>query len=61
MESYIFEQLNIPPEGNQEKSLGQLNREYAFGQQAEILNAVKEAIRKYQADNPPPTTEAGHD
>ena len=59
-EAYIFEQIGIPSEGNQDKSLGRLNREYAAGERGVILNAVKEAIRQYKAENSPPP-EAGHD
>lgn len=53
-EGYIFEQIDIPQEGNQDKSLGRLNREYAFGQRGAILEAVKAAIRQYQAEQPTP-------
>ncbi len=60
-EEYIFKHVGIPQEGNQNKSLGQLNREYAYGQQAAILNAVKEAIRQYQAEHPTPSPEVGHE
>lgn len=59
-EKYIFEQIGLPQAGNQNKSLGQLNREYAPGQRAKIVNIVKEAIRKYQTE-PPPSPEAGHE
>lgn len=59
-EEYIFEQINLPQEGNQNKSLGQLNRQYASGQPMAILNAVKEAISLYQAEHPP-TPEANHE
>ncbi len=59
-EEYIFEQMGIPIEGNQSKSLGQLNREYAPGQPMAILDRVKEAIRRYQAKHPPPP-EVDHD
>ena len=54
-EEHLFERIGIPAEGNRDKSLGQLNREYAFGQPAAILNAVKEAIRQYQREQPPVT------
>ena len=54
-EEYLFEHIGIPAEGNRNKSLGQLNREYAFGQPTIILNVVKEAIRQYQREQPPPT------
>lgn len=59
-EEYIFEQIGIPIEGNQSKSLGQLNREYAAGQPMAILDRVKDAIRRYQAEHPPPV-EVNHD
>jgi hypothetical protein len=52
-EAYIFTQIGIPQTDNQNKSLGQLNREYAPGEPAAILNAVKEAVRQYQAEHPP--------
>ena len=52
-EEYIFEQIGIPPGDNMEKSLGQLNREYAPGEPAAILNKVKEAVRQYQTEHPP--------
>jgi hypothetical protein len=53
-EEYIFEQIGIPQEGNQKRSLGQLNREYAPDERARILNAVKQAIRQYQAEHSAP-------
>lgn len=52
-QDYIFEQVGIPPEGNEKKSLGRLNREYAFGNRGAIIEAVKTAIRQYQAGHPP--------
>jgi len=52
-EAHIFEQIGIPQADNQEKSLGQLNREYAAGEPVVILNKVKEVVRQYQADHPP--------
>jgi hypothetical protein len=59
-EEYIFEQIGIPSEGNQNKSLRQLTRQYATGERGAILTAVKESLRRYQAENPPPA-EPGHD
>lgn len=59
-EEYIFEQIGIPQEGNQNKSLGRLNREYAYGERARILTAVKEAITRYKTEHPP-TPEADRD
>lgn len=60
-EAYIFEQLGIPQAGNQNKSLGQLNRDYAPGERGLILTRVKEVLRQYQAENPTPTPEPGHE
>ena len=57
-EEYLFEHIGIPAEGNRDKSLGQLNREYAFDQPTAILNMVKEAIRQYQSEQPLATTAA---
>ncbi|MCB0178020.1 MAG: hypothetical protein KDI62_07310 [Anaerolineae bacterium] len=52
-ESFIFEQLDIPAEGNRKKSLRDLNREQASGNPGALTEAVKTAIRRYQAENPP--------
>ncbi len=52
-EAYIFTQIGIPQPDNQNKSLGQLNRQYAPGEPAAILNKVKEVVRQYQAEHPP--------
>jgi hypothetical protein len=49
---YLFEKIGVPPAGNQHKSLSQLNRERNLEKMA-LLNAVKEAIRQYQAEHPP--------
>ena len=57
-EGYLFEQLHIPPQGNQKKSLADLNRVYAPGQRNAIPQAVQDAIRRYLAEHPP-TPEAG--
>jgi hypothetical protein len=53
-EDYLFEQLNLPAEGNRRKSIGDLNRTYARGQPGVILEAVKAAIRRYQVEHPQP-------
>ncbi len=55
-EEYLFEHIGVQAEGNRHKSLGQLNLEYAFGQPTAILDAVKEAIRQYHGEQPPPAT-----
>lgn len=57
--NYLFEKVGIPPTGNQDKSLGQLNREYNLEPMA-VLNTVKDAIRQYQAEHPP-SPEAPHE
>jgi hypothetical protein len=53
-EAYIFEQIGVPPEDNQTKSLRRLNADYFNGEPEAILTAVKAAIRQYQAEQPPP-------
>jgi hypothetical protein len=53
-EAYIFEQIGVPPQGNQTKSLRHLNTDYFNGEPEAILTAVKAAIRQYQAEQPPP-------
>ncbi|MCB9098430.1 MAG: hypothetical protein H6632_02735 [Anaerolineales bacterium] len=50
-ESFIFEQLNIPAEGNRKKSLRDLNREQTAGNPGALTEAVKTAIRRYQAEH----------
>ena len=51
-EDYIFERIGIPPTGNHDKNLGQLNRLYAPDERGAVIEAVKAAIRQYQAENP---------
>jgi len=51
-EEYLFETLGIPAEGNRRKSLGKLNREYAYGERGAILKRLKAAIRHYQTEQP---------
>lgn len=53
-ETYIFEQIGVPAQDNQTKSLRRLNADYFDGEPEAILTAVKAAIRQYQADHPPP-------
>lgn len=48
-EAYIFEHIGIPQQGNESKSLFDLNREYAPGQHGVIINRVKEALQRYPA------------
>ncbi len=54
-EDYIFSRLNLPAEGNQDKSLADLNRTYARGQPGIMLEAVKTAVKKYLSEHPRPT------
>jgi hypothetical protein len=54
-EEYIFEQIGIPVEENQKKSLAQLNRKYAFGEKGVMVNTVKTAIKTYQEEHPSPS------
>ena len=51
-EEYLFEALSIPVEGNRQKSLGKLNRNYAYGERGAILKRLKVAIRRYQTEQP---------
>lgn len=59
-EEYIFQQIQIPSEGNQKKSLRELNQRYAANQQSAVLTAVQAAVRQYQAEHPTPQ-EQGHE
>jgi hypothetical protein len=54
-EAYLFQELAIPAEKNQQKSLAQINRDYAFGKKGVIVEAVKAAIKKYQTEHPLPS------
>lgn len=54
---YIFEQLQIPPTDNHDKSLRQLNRQYASDQPGLIVQQVQAALRAYQSQ-PPAATRA---
>jgi hypothetical protein len=51
-DKYLFESLGIPAEGNQRKSLGKLNREYAPGERGAILKRVEAALRRYETEQP---------
>ncbi|MBN1995344.1 MAG: hypothetical protein JW953_21830 [Anaerolineae bacterium] len=44
---YIFEQLNIPAEGNEGKPLDRLDQEYHYGGRRAIAEAVKQALAQY--------------
>ncbi len=60
-EEYIFEQMGVPPEGNQNRGMRRLATEYSPDNPQALLETVKEAIRQYQAENPPPTEAAPDD
>ena len=49
----LFEALNIPPEGNQEKSLNDLNREYYPKENGIVLEKVKAAVLANQPQQIP--------
>ncbi len=42
----LFAELGIPPEGNRRKSLKELNRRYAPGNNGFLLEKLKEALRR---------------
>jgi len=48
----LFKELGIPPKGNEEKSLAQLNKKYFPNEDGIVLEKVKAAVR---ANQPPPT------
>jgi hypothetical protein len=45
----LYETLNIPPKGNEKKSLKQLNDKYFLESPGTVLEKVKAAILAYQA------------
>lgn len=59
-EDYLFREIGIPQEGNRERSLADLNREYAQGARAVVVNRVRSAIRRYQAEQTDPPSDAGN-
>lgn len=59
-EDYLFREIGIPQEDNRERSLADLNREYAQGERAVVVNRVMSAIRRYQAEHSDPTPDAGN-
>lgn len=54
-EEYIFEQLDISPQGNRRRALHDLNQEYMAGDPGEIIEDVQRAIEQYQAKHGTPT------
>lgn len=45
---YLYRQIGVPLSNNDEKSLGDLNREYFFAQPGVVLQKVKDAISQYE-------------
>ena len=54
-EDIIFDALHIPPNGNRDKSLNDLNREYYPNETGLVLDLVKMTIAAHQ---PPPTPDS---
>ena len=52
-EKLLFDALGIPPRGNEEKSLTQLNEEYSPQAPGIVLAVVKGAVRAHQVQLPP--------
>lgn len=50
---YLYQQINVPPSGNDAKNLGDLSREFFPGQPGVILQKVKDAIHAYQVTSQP--------
>jgi len=48
----IFAGLGVPAQGNEQKSLSQLNRQYAPEQQYEMINRARTAIHNYLTQHP---------
>jgi len=51
---YIFDQLDIPGQENREKSIAELNDEYAAAEDGLILTQVKAIIQQFQAEHSAP-------
>ena len=49
----LFNELNIPDQGNLDKSLKALNDEYFPGQDGYVLDQVKKAITSHRPPTPP--------
>ncbi len=49
----IFEELNIPENGNMEKSLKDLNQEYYPGDLGYVVETVKQTVLAHLASRPP--------
>jgi hypothetical protein len=51
---YIFQQIGVPPQGNERSSLADLNYKYFYGQQGLVLEKVKAAVQLFQNEHPTP-------
>ena len=49
----LYAAVGVPPQGNDRKSLSELNRLTAPGQQGVVIERVREAILKFQQPAPP--------
>lgn len=47
-QDYLYQQLNLPTSGNNEKSLAELNQEYFSGKSGVVLQKVQNAIQMYK-------------
>jgi hypothetical protein len=52
-ENEIFDSLKIPSQGNREKSLKDLNKEYYGNTNGFVMDTVKSAVLAFQASHPP--------
>jgi hypothetical protein len=55
-QDYLYQQLNVPISGSNEKSLADLNKEYFSSQPGAALQKVKDAILVYKLTQTPQTT-----
>lgn len=51
---YIFDQLEIPEQENRERSIAELNDEYAAAEDGLILTQVKAIVQQFQAEHTAP-------
>jgi hypothetical protein len=57
-EKDIYDALKIPPQGNHEKNLSELNREYYPDTDGFVLDTVKSAVLAHQPPPPPDSATA---
>jgi len=48
----LFAALDVPPAGNEARSLSDLNRQLAPDQRGYVLQQIKDALRRYQTEHP---------